>query len=276
MKFGTAGVPISCEKRDSISGIECVYKLGLDAFELEFVHGCRMSEESAKEAGQIAKKYNIVLSAHASYYLNLLSEEKLKYKKTVDEIIKTAKILDIAGGDRLVFHPGFFLKMSHDKAYERMKREFKSLAKQIKENNFNVHLAPETTGKPTAFGSFEDLYSLAEEIGYDLIRPTIDWAHIHARENGRFKTKEDYVKVLEFVEKKTGKEGLRTLHCHMSSINFTSKGERNHLTMDNDIPPVKPLFEALHEFKCDGVIISESPNIEKDAIYMKKLFNSIK
>ncbi|MCX8202508.1 MAG: TIM barrel protein [Candidatus Micrarchaeota archaeon] len=276
MRFGPAGVPISCEKRDSVSGIECAHKLGLDAFELEFVHGCRMKEDVAKEAGAVAKKYDIVLSAHASYYLNLLSENNSKYKKTVNEILLTAKILDAAGGDRLVFHPGFFLKLSHSAAYERMRKEFKYLAKEIEENGYNIHLSPETTGKQTAFGSLEDLYSLSEEIGYDKIRPTVDWAHLHARDNGRFKKKQDYAEVLELIEKKVGKEGLKTLHCHMSSINFSAKGERNHLTMDHDIPPLRPLFEALHEFKCDGVFISESPNIEKDAIYMKKLFNSMK
>lgn len=276
MRFGTAGVPLSCKERDSVSGIACVHQLELEAFEFEFVHGCRLKKEKAIEAGELAKKYDISLSAHASYYLNLISPEKTKYQKTVKEIILTAEILDAAKGDRLVFHPGFFLKMGHNEAYERMKKEFKMLAKEIKDKGFSVHLAPETTGKPTAFGSFEDLYSLAEEIGYDLIRPTIDWAHIHARENGRFKTKDDYVKVLEFIEKKVGKEGLKTLHCHMSSINFTDKGERNHLTMDHNIPPFRPLAETLHEFKCEGTIISESPTIEKDAIYMKKVFNSLK
>jgi len=276
MLFGTAGVPISCKDPSSLGGIECVHSLGLDAFEFEFVHGCRMKKEVAEKAGQIARKNKISLSAHASYYLNLLSMEKSKYEKTVKELIYTASILDAAGGDRLVFHPGFYLKMSKEAAYERMKKELKSLAKIITDNGFKVHLAPETTGKATAFGSFEELFNLAEEIGYDLVRPTIDWAHIHARENGRIKGKETYIQLLEYIEKKTGKEGLKTLHCHMSSINFTSKGERNHLTMDHDIPPFKPLAEALHEFKCDGTIISESPNIEKDALYMKKVFNSIK
>jgi deoxyribonuclease-4 len=276
MRFGTAGVPISCQDRSSLGGIECVHSLGLDAFEFEFVHGCRMKKEVAEQAKQVSEKHKISLSAHASYYLNLISPEKSKYEKTVKELIYTASILDAAGGDRLVFHPGFYLEMSNEAAYERMKKEFKSLAKTIKDNGFNVHLAPETTGKPSAFGSFEELFNLAEEIGYDSIRPTIDWAHIHARGNGRIKGKETYVELLEYVEKKVGKEGLRTLHCHMSSINFTVKGERNHLTMDHDVPPFKPLAEALHEFKCNGTIISESPNIEQDALYMKKVFNSIK
>ncbi|VVB73119.1 endonuclease 4 [uncultured archaeon] len=272
MKFGTAGVPISCEDRSSLAGISCVKALGLDAFELEFVHGCRMKESVAAECGEAAKRNGIVLSAHASYYLNLLSNEPPKHAKTVKEILTTAFILNAAGGDRLVFHAGFFMGMEHDASYGRMKKELKSLADSIRKDGSNVHLAPETTGKPSQFGSVEDLYILAEEIGYDHIRPTIDWAHVHARDNGRIKGKQDYVSILEMIERRVGKEGLKTLHCHLASINFTPKGERNHLTMDHDVPPFRPLAEALHEFKCDGVIISESPNIEKDALYMKGIF----
>ena len=275
MKFGTAGVPISCEDRSSLAGITCVKEIGLDAFELLFVHGCRMRESIAAECREVAKKNGIVLSAHASYYLNLLSNEPAKYTKTMKEILTTAHVLHAAGGGRLVFHPGFFLKMPHDAAYERMGKEFRSLTDSIRKERLSSVLAPETTGKPTAFGSIEDLYMLAEELGYDALRPTIDWAHVHARENGRIKGKQDYVAILEMIEKRAGKEGLRTLHCHMSSINFTPKGERNHLTMDHDIPPFKPLVEAMHEFKCDGVIISESPNLEKDALYMKSVFEKI-
>ena len=275
MKFGTAGVPISCEDRSSLAGIACVAELGLDAFEFEFVHNCRMKESVAAECGEVAKKNGIILSAHASYYLNLLSNEPPKHTKTVKEILTTAHILNAAGGDRLVFHAGFYMGAAQDAAYSRMGKELKSLADAISKEGLGVHLAPETTGKPTAFGSIEDLYMLAEELGYDSLRPTIDWAHVHARGNGRIKSKQDYVAILELIEKRVGKEGLRTLHCHMSSINFTPKGERNHLTMDHDIPPFSPLAEALHEFKCDGVIISESPVLEKDALYMKKTFGQL-
>jgi deoxyribonuclease-4 len=61
----------------------------------------------------------------------------------------------------------------------------------------------------------------------------------------------------------------------MSSVNFTEKGERNHLTMDHNAPPFKPLAQALKEFNCSGTIISESPNIETDALYMKKTYESV-
>jgi len=276
MRFGPAGVPIRCKERTTLAGIQYAKDIGLDAFEIEFVQGCRMKPESAKECGEVAKKLDVSLSCHASYYLNFLSQDRAKLAKSHKEMLTTARVMDAAGGGRIAFHTAFYMGLPADKAYEKVKTELKQLISEIKKEHQHVILAPETTGKPSQFGSVEELYALAEDIGYDKLRPTIDWAHIHARDNGRIKGKQDYVDVLEFIEKKVGKEGLRTLHCHMASINFTAKGERNHLTMDHDIPPFRPLAEALHEFKCDGTIISESPNIEADALYMKKVFERIK
>lgn len=276
MRFGTAGVPVSCEESSSLAGIACVARLGLEAFEFEFVHGCRMKEENAREAGEEAKKGGITLSAHASYYLNLLSPEKAKYAKTQAEILQTARVLHAAGGGRLVFHPGFYLGMPKEEAFRKMKTAIKELTGKIDaEKLHSVHLSPETTGKPTAFGSYEELLAMSEEFGWKKLAVTIDWAHVHARDNGRIKGIETYRELLEKLEKHCGKTALHELHCHMSSIHFSAKGELNHLTMDHDVPPFKPLAQALHEFKCDGTIISESPAIEGDALRMKKIFNSL-
>ena len=275
MLFGTAGKPISCQEKSSIEAVECVKNLGLDAMELEFVHGCKMKPENAAEVGRKGEEFKIKLSAHASYYLNLISQKPEIVSKSIKEIITTGKVLTAAKAERLVFHSGFYLELSKEAAYAEIKKKFQKIIEEFKSEGITSVLAPELTGKPTQFGSLEELYSLSEELGYENLRPTIDFAHYHARENGKIKGKEDYLKLFEYVEKKTGKKGLQTLHCHMSSVHFTEKGERNHLTMDHQAPPFKPLAEALKEFNCGGTIISESPNIEQDAIYMKKTYENL-
>ncbi|HII38794.1 TPA: TIM barrel protein [Candidatus Micrarchaeota archaeon] len=271
--FGTAGVPAQCQERSSLSGIRCVRQLGLDAMELEFVRGCRMSSALAEECAKAAKENNVILSAHASYYLNLLSLEKPKYAKTVHELLTTARVLEKAGGGRLVFHPGFYLGKSKDEAMQLMKNALgEVLEKMAAESLDAVRLSPETTGKPTAFGSLEELMELSAEFGWKKLAITIDWAHVHARDNARIKGIETYRQLLDALEKSCGREALWSLHCHMSGINFSSKGELNHLPMECGVPPFPPLAQALHEFNCGGVIISESPNIEKDALWMKKTY----
>ncbi|MBI5036273.1 TIM barrel protein [Candidatus Micrarchaeota archaeon] len=271
-RFGPAGIPLECEGT-SIDGVRCTASLGLDAMELEFVHGCRMKKENAEEIGAEAKKLDISLSAHGSYYLNLLSPEKQKLGRTKAELAKTAETLHLAGGKRLVFHAGFYLGMEKSKAYELMKKNMNALLEKTKD--FDVFLAPEVMGKESQFGSLEEVFGLAGDLGYDKVRPCIDWGHYHARNRGVLKEKKDFARVLELVEKKAGKEGLKTLHCHVSGIEFTEKGERRHLPLSSKQPDFILLLEALKEFKCSGTLICESPLIEKDALLLKETWEGL-
>ncbi len=270
MRFGPAGVPIRSKERSSAAGIQVTADLGLSAMELEFVHGCRMKDETAHAIGVLSKKLDVSLSCHASYYLNLLSPEPVKLEKSVRELTRTAHVLQMTGGKRIVFHSGFYLGRNHQKAYAAMKKQYETLAKSISKNGWGVVLAPEVTGKKSQFGSVDELYRLAEDIGYDKIQPAIDWGHVHARDNGALNTPDDFRKVLQTVEKRAGKEGLRTLHCHVEGINFTEKGERNHVRITEGPPDYKMLISVLKEFKCDGTLISESPAMEDDALILQK------
>ncbi len=272
LKFGPAGIPVRCTG-GSVEGIKCTGSLGLEAMELEFVQGCRMKDESAIECGLAAKEAGVSLSCHASYYLNLLSPEPPKLKRTHSELERTAEVLSLAGGSRLVFHAGFYLKLDVPSAYEKMKVEMKALVKAVEGKG--VFLAPEVTGKESQFGSLEELYRLAEDVGYDKVRPAIDWGHIHARDNGSLQEKGDFTNVLEVVERHVGKEGLRTLHCHMEGIEFTEKGERRHLRLAEGPPDYRLLLEALREFKCGGTVISESPAMEDDALVLQKAWKKL-
>lgn len=78
LRFGTAGIPISTPKPSTIAGIERVRELGLDAMELEFVRGINIKPELAKKIKYVAEKNDIVLTAHAPYYINLNAKEKEK------------------------------------------------------------------------------------------------------------------------------------------------------------------------------------------------------
>ncbi len=272
MRFGTGGVPLQSPERDSEVGVRVIRQLGLDALELEFVHGCRMSLEKARAVGAAAKANDVRLSCHASYYLNLLSPEKANLEKTRQELLHTGEVLHAAGGGRLVFHPGFYLELGKAEAYQKMRAALQRLADEFKANQWTAILAPEVTGKLSAFGDLKELYSLAADIGYDSVRPTIDWSHVHARSNGSLKIKADYGKALDLVEASVGTKGLRTLHCHMQGVKFSEKGELHHLPLQADSPPANALIEALIDYDCDGTLISESPILEADALKLQRAY----
>ena len=80
---------------------------------------------------------------------------------------------------------------------------------------------------------------------------------------------------LHCPEKTLGKNGLENMHMHITGIAYGPKGEKNHLTLEESDLKYRELLKALKDFKVKGVAISESPNIEQDAMMMKKVFEGL-
>ncbi|WP_297470825.1 TIM barrel protein, partial [Thermococcus sp.] len=120
LRFGTAGIPLSTPKRSTIDGIIHVRNLGLDAMELEFVRGVNIKPELAKKIKYTAKKHDVLLTAHAPYYINLNASEKAKVEASKRRIIQSAERLHQAGGWSVVFHAGYYLKQPKESVYQRI------------------------------------------------------------------------------------------------------------------------------------------------------------
>jgi deoxyribonuclease-4 len=274
LRFGTAGIPLSTPKRSTIDGIVHVRNLGLDAMELEFVRGVNLKPELAKKIKYVARKHDILLTAHAPYYINLNAAEKAKVEASKKRIIQSAERLYDAGGWSVVFHAGYYLKQDPAKVYERIKGEIKDIVSTLQDRGIEVWIRPELTGKPTQFGDLKELVRLSEEL--EMVLPTIDFAHAHARNKGKCNTVEEWREMLSFMEDRLGREALDNMHIHISGINYTSKGERNHLNLQESDMNWEDLLRILKEFRVKGVVISESPNIEGDALLMKKKYEEIR
>jgi deoxyribonuclease-4 len=279
--FSTAGIPFSTKKPGMAAGLREVRALGLDACEWEFVRGVRFNPAHAREVGEAAAENKVSLSCHAPYYLNLLSDETKKRAYSKHLILESARMLSGAvaagaphgeGGGRVVFHAGYFMKKTSKAAFEEMRAEFKTLLEKKKEERLRVVFAPELTGKPSAWGSLDELCELCGEFSLDDFNPCIDFAHHLARGN-KLATQADYEKIFDALKKSLGAEALLSLHCHFSGINYSEKGESNHLAIDANSPPFAPLARALRERRCGGVIVCESPNNEEDALKMQWFYS---
>lgn len=266
--FGPAGNIDS----DLLGSLEKVSKLNLNSQELEFVYSVNVKEELAKKAQAVAKKNNLFLSVHASYFINLNSLEPQKIVASKKRILDACFIADKLSSlikTHVVFHPGFYSKMTSDDAYENIKKEILELQNEIFKKDYNCVLAPETTGKSSQFGSIEELVKLSNETG---VRICVDFAHVYARNLG--KVNWDYVfdKIndLKFLKKN------KFLHCHCTGIEYGEKGEKKHINLNSDFfyPIAKKLIEF--ENRIDFNIISESPITYKDSLLMKKIIDKIK
>ncbi len=273
LRFGPAGKPVDF-KGDMVKVPEYLHKIGLDALEYEAVRGVRISEAKARLLGEEARKYDIALSLHAPYFINLASPEPKTVENSIKRIIDSVQAAYWMGAYIVVFHVGYYKgneskKAALDKALNALRR----VADEVKSRNIKgVWLGPETTGKKTQIGSLEEVVEICMSI--DNCRPVVDWAHLHARALGMHIVKlDDVLKVVDYIEKNLGTETIKHLHMHFSKIEYGSGGEREHHTLheENYGPDFKIVCKGLKETGVEGVIISESPILDKDALVMKNI-----
>lgn len=273
LRIGTAGIPFGTPDRNTPNGIKYLRHIGLDAMELEFVRSVNLTEEKAQEVNKVRRHEDIALTCHGSYFINLNAKEPQKRAASRQRILQAADIANQAGAWSLTFHAGFYLKMEPEIVYNTIKEELKKITAELKDQGNEIWISPETTGKPTQWGHYKEIIKLSEEI--EQIQPCIDFAHLHARTNGKYNTKEEFETVLSEVEEKLGKEYLQRMHIHLSGIEYSEKGERKHLPLEESDLNYQDLFKTLKEFKVKGNLTCESPNLEKDALIMKNYFEKL-
>jgi deoxyribonuclease-4 len=268
--FGTAGTPGSSRGNDSISGIRRVHELGLGCMELEFVRGVKMGEKTACAVNDVAKQLDIRLSVHAPYYINLNAEgETLSASK--DRILNSARIGHICGAKSVVIHAGFIQKLPRVDVYERIKKAIIDIREKLKSEGVDITLRIETMGRDSQFGTLEEALAITEVDG---VLPCIDFSHLHAI-SGKNNSREEFASILARVEEKLGRRGLDDMHIHVSGIEYSDKGEKNHLEFVESDFKYEELAQAFVEFDIGGMVICESPNLEEDALLLKGEYDKI-
>lgn len=270
--IGTAGIPVSSEDRTTFGGLKKIKELGLNALELEFVRKVYLNNETAKEVGKLAEELGIKLSVHCPYFINLCTEEKEKLEASKKRILDSVERAYFMNSDVVVFHPGYYGKFSEEEAYQKVKEACEDLVEIVKKKGWeNVRLGLETTGKLSQFGTLEENIRLSKEVKGCCV--VVDFAHIYARNGGKVDFKEILDKI-SFLK-------IKHLHTHFSGIEFypSKEGgnEKRHLNLNEGAKPdYKPLAKELKRVKFDITLISESPNLEGDALFLKKILKDEK
>lgn len=272
LRFGTAGYPLSAKGRSAGAAVETVRRLGLDAMELEFVRGVRYNETRAEQARETARALDVALTAHGPYYINLNAASEEQRAGGREMVLETARAARAYGAKSVTFHAGATMNGDPHAAFRRIRRELETVLKELRKEENAVQIRPELTGKAAQFGTLEDLISLSRAIPG--VFPCIDIAHFHARTRGRMNTFKEFCEMLEELKRELGKQALSDLHMHVSGIEYTEKGERRHLLLEESDFNYKAFLRALKEFNAQGVVICESPNLEGDALLLKRTYYS--
>ena len=279
-KFGPAGSAESFKAmgyKSSLQIPEYLNKFSLDCFEYQCGRGVNIGEEKAKELGNVAKEKGIALSLHAPYYISMSSVEEEKRLNSVNYILASAGAVNAMGGDRIVVHTGSCGKISREKALSLAIDTMKLALDALKSEGLShIHICPETMGKVNQLGTLTEVMELCK-IDESLI-PCIDFGHLNARDLGILKSKEDFEGVLNQIENDLGKDRLNIFHSHFSKIEYTTGGEKRHLTFEDTVygPDFEPLMELVYKKGLNPTFICESAGTQtEDAKQMKDYYLSL-
>ncbi|MCD6483187.1 MAG: TIM barrel protein [Candidatus Aenigmarchaeota archaeon] len=267
--LGPAGIPVSSKKGSTLDGIKTVKELGLNAMEIEFVRGVKMSRELAKKVGELASQLNVRLSVHAPYYINLLSEKQEVVEASKKRILDSLDRAEVMNADVVVIHTGYYGKLSKEDAREIVVERYSELLEMAKEMGIKKSkMALETMAKESQFAGLEDILYVVRKLKKKVV-PLIDFAHLFARCDGKI----DYARILDEIEKLK----IKHVNSHFSNMKYVVNKKKFadiHEPM-NSHPPFGPLAKEILKRDIDITIISESPILEKDSLKMKRIFEKL-
>lgn len=272
LKFLTAGIPIIAEGKSYAGAFESLKQLNLDGLEAEFVHGVRINTDSVAVVKE-AVKSGFTITCHGPYYINLNAKEPDKIEASVGRILDTARAAKLMDAYSITYHAAFYMGNDKNIVFERVAKQTETIMKTLKEEDNDVWVRPETTGKPTQWGDLDEIVRLSKM--FDKVLPCVDFAHLHARSNGGYNTYDDFCKIFEFIGDELGDIALKNFHAHIAGIEYSAKGEKKHLILEESDMNYKDLLKAFKKFDIKGVIVCESPNIEEDAKLLKEYYLSL-
>jgi len=278
--FGPAGNSDDFFEAGNKSALEApawIRKHGLDCYEYQCGHGVRISKDAAESLGEKARENHILLSVHAPYYISLSSVEEEKRDNSITYILQTLEAAKNMGADRIVVHSGSCGKITRLEALKLASDTlYRALEQAAALGYGDIYICPETMGKVNQLGTVDEVIKLCQMS--ERLIPTIDFGHVNAQTKGTLKTKDDFARILDALEKKLAPHQAREFHSHFSRIEYTNAGEKKHHTyaeMEFE-PDFDPLAELLAERGLAPRIICESAGTQTaDAVTMQELYRSV-
>lgn len=273
LKFVTAGQPICNGSQGYKNAFNVLEELKLDGLELEFVHGVRMTPQNQEIVRQVSEDKNMVLTAHGPYYINLNSKEEEKIEASINRILDTARMGKVLGAYSVTYHAAFYMGKSKEEVYKQVEKANEIICKTLEEEGNDIWVRPETTGKATQWGDLEEIVKLSKN--FKQVLPCVDFSHLHARTNGLYNTYDEFCRIFETIGSELGTYALENFHAHIAGIEYGEKGEKKHLMLEESDMNYQDLMKAFKKFNVKGVVVCESPIMERDAVLLKEYYLSL-
>ncbi len=221
-----------------------------------------------EELGQIARELDIELSLHAPYYMDLANADGLA-AKSVDAIKWGGLLAEAMNARIVVAHIGLYGELAPEEALRRVAENVRFLRDWYRDAKLRPVIGLEASGRQEVIGSLEELLSIARTVRG--IQPVLNFAHVHARENGLLKQPADFAAVLDRVQEYTGDR----FYTHFSGVEHEGGNELRYTPIKKGDLRFEPFAELLLEDGRNITVISSSPLLEHDAMYMKVIYERV-
>lgn len=238
-------------RKDSVTAL--TWSLAKDAADLE-------------QTRQLARGLDIDLSLHAPYYVDFFGSSDSRQQSTRQ--IQWSGVLAQGLGARLaVTHLGFYGPGDRADSVQSLTEIATDLASWLtKFSKGKVRLAIEPSGHPDVFGTREEILELVRKAKGTV--PVLNLPHLAARERTSFEEPEQLEPIVREFARATG----GPLYLNFSGVEFYGPGEFRLTPIKRGLVRFDPLAELLAERDYDVTVISSSPLLEHDAMYMKLLY----
>ena len=249
--------------------------IGLDAYEYEAGNGLTAGPSTLAAIGRRASESGIKMSYHTPYFISLSGVVEEKRLKSIDYIRQSLDAARLLGATTIVVHCGSCAKISRDEAMRLAADTLVRTAASV--DTYGIKIGIETMGKVNQLGTLDEVLELCR-IDSCFV-PVVDFGHLNARDlGGVFVTADDYLRVFDKISSRMDSYVAENLHCHFSKIEYTSAGEKRHLTFEDRVygPDYEPFVEAIVRGNLSPTVICESAGTQStDALLMKTLYKSI-
>jgi deoxyribonuclease-4 len=255
LHFGPARIP---SRESPEAAIDALREKGYTACEIDFEGKFWMDYDFAARLGELAREAGIVLSVHAPIAGFMGHAERgKKLNMATGMLDHSAGIAKAAGAEVVVFHPGFLLGRTREKAIDSVCEQLGELRARLEGKDRAVPFGIEVMGRVRELGSADDVVEISRRCG-GWIRPVLDFAHMHATSDGAFTDVEPFAAALEAAD--TVLEPGAPFHIHFSDIAYANRNETRHLPYGEGSLRAEPLRDALQRFARAATVISESPD----------------
>jgi deoxyribonuclease-4 len=221
-----------------------------------------------EELGVIAREMDIELSLHTPYYMDLAGADNLA-QKSMDSIMWGGLLADAMGASVVATFLGLYGELDPKEALSRIGDNVKAIRDLYRSRKLNVKLGLETSGRKEVVGSLEEILSLCKAVKG--VVPVLNFAHVHAREGGLLKRPEDFAAAIDQAQKFAGPH----VHTHFTGVEHEGGLELRYTPIKKGDLRFEPLAECLLDNEYDLSLISSSPLLEHDAMYMKVILERV-